>query len=126
MERIVIEGSSHCPMIEFNLDGKLKIEGRSIPEDINKLFNPLIEFVAELETTDIVFDVNLEYFNTATSKKLLELFKGIEKNEKISSILIKWHYEEGDDDSKEMAEIYSECLSRTKFEYLEFAEVTML
>jgi hypothetical protein len=124
MERIVIEASSHSPEIDFNVDGKLKMEGRSIPEDINKLFNPLIEFVSELEVGKVVFDVNLEYFNTATSKKLLELFKNIEKNEKIEQVLIKWHFEEGDEDSCEMAEIYAECLTRSKFEYLEYAEVT--
>jgi hypothetical protein len=124
MENIVIEGSSHCPSVDFNLNGNLKIEGRSIPEDINKLFNPLLDFVSDLTVEKINFDVNLEYFNTATSKKLLELFKKIESNKNIEEIKIKWHFEEGDDDSVEMAEIYEECLSRTKFEFHEYAEAT--
>ena len=123
MERIAIEGTSHSPAVDFDLNGKLVMEGRSIPEDINMLFNPLINFVSKLEVEQVEFDINLEYFNTATSKKLLELLKYLEANNKIGEILVIWHYEEGDDDSQEMAEIYEECLLRSSFRYLEYAEV---
>lgn len=122
MERIVIEATDHSPMIDFDVNGKLKMEGRSIPEDITKLFNPLIAFVSGLEAEKVVFDINLDYFNTATSKKLLELMKHIEANSKIGEVLVNWHYENGDDDSLEMGEIYEECLMRTNFLYHEYAE----
>lgn len=124
MERIIIEGSNYSPAIDFDGNGKLKMEGRAIPEDINKLFNPLVGFVSELKTEKVVFDVNLEYFNTATSKKLLDLFKAIEANASVTDIIINWHFEEGDDDSLEMAEIYEDCLKRSKFFHFEYAETS--
>lgn len=122
MESLVIEETNHTPLVEFNPDGKLKMKGRSLPEDVNKLFNPLIDYVVNLNIENAIFDINLEYFNTASSKKLLELIKSLEANNKIDSVLVNWHYEEGDDDSMEMAEVYEELLMRTEFRYHEFAE----
>ena len=122
MNPISIQPTSHSPLIEFNPNGHLLIEGRAIPEDVFRLFDPLIEFVQNLSDVDVRFDVNLEYFNTATSKKLMELFKNIDANNKIKNILINWHFEEGDEDSIDMAEIYEESLLKTEFRYHEYAE----
>ena len=123
MEPIVIEATSHSPEIIFLPSGQLKIEGRSIPEDIFRLFDPLVRFAQNINCPQVTFDVNLEYFNTATSKKLMELFKTIDANNKVNNILINWHFEEGDEDSVEMAEIYEESLLRSDFRYHEYAEV---
>ena len=43
-------------------------------------------------------------------------------NNKICSIKVNWHFEEGDEDSVETAEIYEESLLRVAFRYLEYAE----
>jgi hypothetical protein len=126
MEPINIVGTSHLPEIEFKTDGTLRMEGRSIPEDVLKLFNPLLDFVLKLEGVDVTFKVKLEYFNTATSKKLMELFKTIDGNNKIGKIIIDWHFEEGDEDSVEMAEIYADSLLHSEFRYHEYAEIQMI
>lgn len=123
MERIYRDPSSSLPLIDFMPEGNLKIEGRSIPEDASSIFNPLIEFAKALEAPNVILDINLEYFNTSTSKKLMELFKNLESNNKIKNILINWYFEEGDEDSVETAEIYEECLLRVDFRYHEYAEV---
>ncbi len=123
MEKIVIVPTNHSPMVDFNHDGRLKLEGRSFPENASSFYDPLIAFVSELEIMDVTLDINLEYINTASSKKLLELFRQLDSNEKIFSILINWHYEEGDDDSRETAEIFEESLDRIKFVYTEYAEL---
>lgn len=122
MENILIEPTSCLPLVDFNMDGNLKLEGRSIPEDATKIYNPLIEFVDQLELNNVTFDINLNYFNTASSKKILELLKHLDANNKIKTILVNWLYEEGDDDSVETAEIYEECLRRTDFRYKQYAE----
>jgi hypothetical protein len=122
MEKIINEPTSHLPLIDFNPEGYLNLEGRSIPEDACKIYNPLIKFVDQLDIIQVTFDINLEYFNTATSKKLLELLKHLDANNKIKTVLVNWHFEEGDEDSVETAEIYEECLRRTDFRYMEYAE----
>jgi hypothetical protein len=125
MEKLVIEATPHSPRVEFNPDGRLKLEGRSFPEDASKFYDELIDYVSELEVHSAILVVNLEYINTASSKKLLDLFRQLDSNENISDVLVNWHYEEGDDDSLETAEIFEESLDRIKFVYSEYAEVNV-
>ncbi len=125
METIVLEASSHTPMVEFSPCGKLKMEGRSFPENVSQFYDPLISFVSELESNCVILDINLEYFNTASSKKLMDLFKHLDANSNVLNILINWHYEEGDDDSVETAEIFEESLYRSQFRYLEIEDATL-
>ena len=125
MESIILEASTHTPHIEFSHDGKLKMEGRCFPEDVSIFFDPLISFVSQLESSCVVMDVNLEYFNTASSKKLMDLFKHLDANNNIKTILINWHYEEGDDDSIETAEIFEESLIRSEFRYIEIEDTSL-
>jgi hypothetical protein len=124
MEKITSEPTLYLPHIDFSPDGRLLIEGRSITENASQLFDPLIEFAEQLSVEHIMFDINLEYFNTSSSKKLLELLKRLDANKQIHSVQVNWHFEEGDEDSVETAEIYEECLNRIDFKYYEYAEIT--
>jgi hypothetical protein len=124
MERLTLESSTYLPAYDFTLEGKLLLEGRSIPENASKFYDQLIEFAGNLETEYVIFDINLDYFNTASSKKILDLLKKLDSNEQIKRIQVNWHYEEGDDSSLETAEIYEECLKRIEFKFLEYAETS--
>ncbi len=122
MENIVIEGTFYTPRVEFYADGRLLIEGRSLPEDVSILYTPLIEWVMGLKAESVVFNINLEYFNSASSKKIMELLKHLDANINIKTLQINWHYEEGDDDSVDTAEIFEESLLKANFRYLEYEE----
>ncbi|MBN1598426.1 MAG: DUF1987 domain-containing protein [Bacteroidales bacterium] len=123
MESIVYSQLSSLPEVNFSPDGKMLIKGRSIPEDASEFYSPLIQFVDELQVESAVLDIDLEYFNTASSKKILDLLRHLDANNGIKNILVNWHFEEGDDDSVETAEIYEESLLRIDFRYHEYAEV---
>jgi hypothetical protein len=125
MEKMIIEASTHSPRVEFCPDGLLKLEGRSFPENASEFYDPLIAYVCELEVMTVNLLVNLEYINTASSKKLLELFRQLDSNENVFNVIVNWHYEEGDDDSLETAEIFEESLDRVKFVYSEYADVNL-
>ena len=122
MESIKVESTPYLPLIDFTPEGILKLEGRAIPEDANKLFDPLIAFVQQISVKEVLLDINLDYFNTSSSKKILDLLRALDANDKVESILVNWHFEEGDDDSVETAEIYEELLNRTHFRYIQYAE----
>ena len=122
MESIYVDATDYLPLIDFSTDGRLKLEGKAIPEDAVRVFNPLIDFIDELAVESVLFDINLYYFNTATSKKLMEMLRHLDANNKIGHIQVNWHFEEGDDDSVETAEIYEESLLRVDFRYIEYAE----
>jgi hypothetical protein len=123
MEKLTSEPTSYLPLVDFSPEGYLKLEGRAIPEDACNLFNPLITYIDNLSVKVVVFDIKLEYFNTASSKKILEMLKHLDENIQIEKITVNWHFEEGDEDSVETAEIYADCLHRIRFKYKEYAEV---
>ena len=127
MKAIVIEPTGHSPRVFFNTNGRLLLEGRSLPEDVTSFYDPLIDFIIELEMDKVILDVNMDYFNTATSKKMLELLKNLDANSKVGSVQINWHYESDDEESLELAEIYEEeCTIRTTFQYFEHLETKSL
>ncbi len=123
MENLFIDGDDSFPTVSFDLDGRCKIEGRLIPEDVAKAFAPLLVWAEMTTTKSLTLDINLYYFNTAASKRLYDLFTAFEANESIKNIAIRWHFEEGDDEMMEAGEMYEDMLDRTIFEYIEYAEV---
>jgi hypothetical protein len=122
MKAIVIEATYSTPAVNFSEDGRMLIEGRSLPEDANKFYKPLIEWIINLSIEAVKLDINLEYFNSASAKKLLDLLKSLDANSKIRSLIINWHYEEGDDSVLETGQIFEELLRRAQFRYQEYAE----
>jgi len=123
MDKITIDKTKNVPLVNFDQNGLLRIEGRSIPENASVFYAPLIKFVDELKVPCVYFDINLEYINTASSKQILMLLNTLDQNEKIGSVRLNWFYEEGDDDSIETAEVYEDSLRRIRFTYNEVAEV---
>jgi hypothetical protein len=124
MTNITIKATSNTPWADFDKNGLLKLEGRSFPAIASDYYDPLIEFAAGLNTPCVSFDINLEYINTASSKKLLFLLNALDENKNIGSVQVNWFYEEGDDDSIETAEIFEDSLKRIRFTYNEVAEVS--
>ena len=114
MENLVIEGTKKTPEIQFLIDGRLKISGLSIPEDPSKFYNTLLlwiyDYCNNLSPTTIV-DIDLEYFNSGSSKYILQLLRELKVTaDKGNEIKINWYYEEGDDDILERGEYYASIL----------------
>jgi hypothetical protein len=59
--------------------------------------------------------VQLEYFNTSSSKSLLDLFKRFEK---LSTVEIHWHYDSDDEDMLEAGEDYDHIVE-VPFRFIE-------
>jgi hypothetical protein len=114
MEPLTIEGTRKTPMVMLNPDGKIKISGRSIPEDASEFFDVILTWVlgyvnSPKELTTI--DVELEYFNSGSAKFVMQILR--ELSEVIHAgkeLKINWYYEEGDDDILERGEYYSSIL----------------
>ena len=127
MEKIVIEGTSKTPQVEFDgTSGELLIKGRSIPENSIEFYKPLIDWIedyANQASGDTVVKIQLEYFNTSSSKCILDVFKRLEmirKNGK--TVAIKWHYEVDDEDMLEAGEDYQAIID-LPFDMIEIEEV---
>lgn len=126
MENLVIEGSPKTPTIKFNPEeGKLLIQGRSIPENSIDFYKPLVDSLEEYagdtkEATKV--DIVLEYFNTSSSKCILDVFKKLERiNEAVGGVTVNWHYEEDDEDMLEAGEDY-QAIINIPFKMVEIEE----
>jgi hypothetical protein len=114
MQNLLIEKSERTPSVEFYANGKLTLEGRSIPENALEFYEEIIEWVKELKKTKpekVELHVKLEFFNTSTSKLLLHLFKQLDLFKKDGvEAEIHWYHEKGDDDMLEAGDDYKSIL----------------
>ena len=82
MEPINIEGSPKTPSIKFDIEkGILEIRGRSIPENSIEFYKPLVDWLDEYSKDPVKktqVNIHLEYFNTSSSKCILDVFKKLE------------------------------------------------
>lgn len=122
MNSLILEPTTSTPAIRFIDDGRLMMTGRSLPENVIKFYRPVIEWAQQLTAPVVRFDINLEYLNSASSKKLLELLKVLDANNRISEFIINWHYEADDEDGLENGQIYEDLLYRAIFRYHEYAD----
>lgn len=126
MEPFIIEGTSKTPSVRFDPEeGVFELRGRSIPENSVEFYKPLVEWLdnyknSPLEETSV--DIRLEYFNTSSSKCILDIFKKLEDICKLNhSVVINWYYEEDDEDMLEAGEDY-ESIIRVPFKMVEVTQ----
>lgn len=124
MEDIRIEGTAKTPTVNFvGTNGTLELKGRSIPENSIEFYKPLIDWIesyARSAKANTRVDVQLEYFNTSSSKCILDLFKKLEGVG--GEIVVQWYYEEDDEDMLEAGEDY-EAIINIPFKMIEVEEI---
>jgi len=108
MSSISLPGTSKTPTVQFSLEPlTMSISGRSIPENSIEFYQPLLDWVqANLQTdgTSLEISIRLEYFNTSSSKCIMDLLKRVEKSPCDATVL--WYYEDEDEDMLEAGEDY--------------------
>lgn len=117
MSNFVLEGSPKTPTVNLNADnGVLELKGRSIPENSIEFYKPIFDWVENYGNNpkaDTQVNVVLEYFNTSSSKCILDFFKKLEtlNGGGKTKVTINWHYEEDDEDMLEAGEDYQAIIS---------------
>ena len=126
MNNLTLEGSAKTPTISFDSNGKLELKGRSIPEnsvEFYKQLNDWLDAYSNVPATSTIVDVKLEYFNTSSSKCILDLFKKLELLHRTGrDTVINWYYESDDEDMQEAGLDYKAILT-IPFELVEVEEI---
>jgi hypothetical protein len=121
MESFEIRPTHDTPHVICDKDGEFIMTGRSLPENPVKFYEQIFNWASAYDRESIFLTFKLEYFNTASSKQIFNLIKIFKENPAVKDIQVKWHYEEGDYDSKETGEHYSH-LFKIPFDFIEYAE----
>jgi len=128
MEKFEKQGTLKTPSINMDpMDGTLIIEGRSNPENAREFYQPLVDWMDEYikhpaEKTDL--KINLEHFNTSSSKYLMEILRKIRylaDNDYLFNVT--WMYEEDDLEMLDTAEAY-EMMTGLRFQKVSYPEPT--
>jgi hypothetical protein len=124
MNSLILEQMDDSPKVMFsNENGKLEISGKSLPEDVTAFYDPILEWLTEYSTnpqpeTELTF--KFTYFNTASSKIILDILNILEKMQDDGhKVLVNWYYPEYDEDMRDAGVEYSEMVS-VSFKHFSF------
>lgn len=124
METIKIMGTEDTPNVILDRKTNVfEISGRSLPEDSGLFYEPIIEWFEEYKKNpnpNTVITFKLIYFNTASSKLILDILTVLEEiHSSGNPVIIKWYYPEDDEDMQEAGEEYSDIID-LPFEHIPY------
>ena len=123
MKTLLIQATADTPKVHLDKDNNnFEISGLSLPEDAIEFYKPVMAWLEEYSAapnSDTNFNLKLEYFNTASSKQIIQLLLFLEKLTNKSKVKIFWHYKDIDEDMHDLGEEYSEII-KVDFELVEY------
>jgi len=111
-----LPATGKTPSVLFDTDqGLLELAGSSLHENADHFYRPILE---QLETytkspaKHTVVRITLDYFNSSSSKYILELLKVLDELHAsgTATVLLEWHHKEDDLDMAEAGEDYGSLL----------------
>jgi len=102
---------------------KFDFTGTSIPENTKKFFQPVFDWIEAYSANpnnETVVNFKMVYFNTSSTKSLLDImiqFKELAK--KGNMLIINWHFSADDEDMLEAGEGFSKMV-RFPFNYIKY------
>jgi hypothetical protein len=116
IEALKIEPTHKTPKVYLDpSDNSFELSGRSIPEDSVGFYQKVLNWIDEYGKSpngQTHFKFELEYFNTSSSKNILELLKKLESiHTDGHEVKISWYYDEDDEDMEETGQDYKALLN---------------
>ena len=102
MQSLIIKSTDDTPEIIFDpANKKFSISNVSLPENAIEFYAPVLNWLKKYRDNPLpetIFDFDIEYLNTASSKQVFELIFLIDKINDVSDVTINWHYDAIDED----------------------------
>ncbi|MCQ2249537.1 MAG: DUF1987 domain-containing protein [Bacteroidales bacterium] len=122
MEKLFIEETEDTPEVTLDpQEGVFKISKISVPENALDFYRPILDWIkeyAEDPNAQTVFDFDLEYVNTASSKQVIQVILLLQKVAEKGDVKVNWYYESIDEDMKALGLRYKKLVS-VPFEVIE-------
>ncbi len=125
MQNIELKENITTPYVLLNAEtGEIRIEGRSIPENVIDFYQPILDWIDRyINEPQVHTNVHfkLEYFNTSSSKRLFDIMKKVEtiSAQDGKKISIHWYYEEDDEDIYYAGNDYKALITKVEFNLVE-------
>jgi hypothetical protein len=124
METLRIEASDDSPQVLLDQeDNQFEISGKSLPEDAMDFYQPVLDWLnayKESPNSRTEFNVKMIYFNTASSKLLMDIMLIFEQMvEEGHKVVVKWYSMQSDEDMQEAGKEYEEMID-VPFEHLSY------
>ena len=122
MSILRIESTFQSPEVIMDAgNGIYSIIGKSVISDVEEFYSPVLNWLEETGkgiTSKMEFKFDLEYFNIASSKRLLfVLYKLGQLKEEGVDVSVVWMFNTEDDDMKEVGEDFA-CMVNIPFEFV--------
>lgn len=134
MEKLIIEPTFNSPSVILDPESsRFEFSGESRPENVRKFYLPILEWLEKFadeqsgksksdRISNLLIQFDFEYFNSTSAKYILDIFKALNVLSELGiGILVKWFYEEDDEDMLEVGEEMSR-MSKLEFEYIKTLE----
>ncbi|MCS6988636.1 MAG: DUF1987 domain-containing protein [Chloroherpetonaceae bacterium] len=116
MTNLSIAETKTTPSVNFDAQtGVLNITGESYPDSAMQFYQQVLDwlkqFVAESQQK-IVMNFKLSYFNTSTSKCILDMLSVLEAaHANGREVEVNWHYRKDDEDMQESGEEFAQDIN---------------
>ena len=106
-----LEPTEDTPKVVLDkANGNFEISGRSLPEDSAEFYQPILDWLDSYKddpNDETEFMFKLEYFNTASSKLILDVLTQLEE---IDGAKVTWYFHEDDEDMEEAGEEFADLV----------------
>ena len=124
METLRLDPTDDSPLVIMDKENNIfELSGKSLPEDVSDFYQPVLDWLEEYRLSpnpDTKFNIKLVYFNTASSKMILDILMIIEEIvEEGYQAMIKWYSLSSDEDMQEAGKEYEEMVD-VPFEHLTY------
>lgn len=129
MDILSRNATSQTPEIDFNpTTGTMQIKGRSIPDEPDEFWLPILNWFESYmmnPNENTIFQIDLEYFNISSSKRILFLlYKLNELAENGQDVCVEWLYRDTDEDMFEVGQDYA-YMVKVPFKFVEYHETDL-
>jgi len=115
MTPLILDKTSDTPEVILDkISNQFLFAGSSIPENTKKFFQPIFDWIDQYvkePNEETIVDFKMIYFNTSSTKSLLDImiqFKQLAKKNKM--LIINWYFPEDDEDMLEAGEGFSKMV----------------
>jgi hypothetical protein len=122
-----IPRTKNSPALLLDPKGVISIEGRCVVEHAESFFADVIHWIKQYLDTKpdrTVVEVRMDYMNSSSTKQMTDIFAAIADSLiQGNNVIIKWYYEEDDEDIRDMGEEYQEIFKSLTFEFIAVPEI---